>query len=278
MPRFAALRAALPAVAFALLVPSLLAPSRPAAAATPPPHPRTVLAAVPIGRMDLPWWRHRFEAKQAELRHGPIDLVFYGDSITQDWERTGPQPWADFHPIWRHYYGGRHAVNLGFIGDTTASLIWRIDHGEASGIDPKVAVVLIGANDMGLPHWSAADTTDGIETVVRLLRRHLPATKILLLAVLPSDRSAWITRTTAAINRNLATVYGHGRVDGVTWLDLTGLFLKHGRLDRSLFLDPRLTPPAPPLHPTAQAQARMAAAMEPVLARLLGDRPRPPAR
>jgi lysophospholipase L1-like esterase len=232
-----------------------------------------VLAAVPIGRMDLPWWRRRFAAKQAELRRGPVDLVFYGDSITQDWERTGPQPWADFRPIWQHYYGRRHAVNLGFIGDTTASLIWRIDHGEASGIAPKVAVVLIGANDMGRPHWSAAETTDGIETVVRLLRRHLPHTKILLLAVLPSVRSPWITRTTAAINRALAATYGHGQVAGVTWLDLTGLFLRHGRVDPTLFLDPRLTPPAPPLHPTAQTQARMAAAMEPVLARLLGDRP-----
>lgn len=266
MPRFAALSPA----CLALL--ALLAGSRPAAAALPP-RPPTVLAAVPIGRMDLPWWRRRFAAKQAELRRGPVDLVFYGDSITQDWERAGPQPWADFRPIWQHYYGRRHAVNLGFIGDTTASLIWRIDHGEASGIAPKVAVVLIGANDMGRPHWSAAETTDGIETVVRLLRRHLPHTKILLLAVLPSVRSPWITRTTAAINRTLAATYGHGHVAGVTWLDLTGLFLRHGRVDPALFLDPRLTPPAPPLHPTAQTQARMAAAMEPVLARLLGDRP-----
>lgn len=268
MPRFAVPRAVLLA---ALLAP-LLAPLAPSCStAAQPPHAHTVLAAVPIGRMDLPWWRHRFAAKQAELRHGPVDLVFYGDSITQDWERAGPQPWADFRPIWQHYYDGRHAVNLGFVGDTTASLIWRIDHGEASAIAPKVAVVLIGANDMGRPHWSAADTTEGIDTVVHLLRHRLPHTKILLLAVLPSDRSAWITRTTAAINRNLAATYGAGRVSGVTYLDLTGLFIQHGRLDRSLFLDPRLTPPAPPLHPTAEAQARMAAAMEPVLARLLGD-------
>ena len=259
---------------FVVLLALLLGALAPAHAA--PAHPRTVLAAVPIGRMDLPWWRHRFEEKRAELHRGRVDLVFYGNSITQDWERTGPQPWADFRPIWQHYYGGRHAVNLGFIGDTTASLIWRIDHGEASGISPKAAVVLIGANNMGRPHWSAPDTVDGIETVIRLLRRHLPHTKILLLAVLPSARSAWITRTTAAINRRLAEIYGQGRVDGVTYLDLTGLFLRDGRLDRSLFLDPHLTPPAPPLHPTAEAQARMAAAMEPVLARLLGDRARPP--
>jgi lysophospholipase L1-like esterase len=263
MRRFAVLLALLP----------ILASIQPAVAAVPP-HRRVVLAAVPIGRMDLPWWRRRFEEKRAELRRGPVDLVFYGDSITQDWERTGPQTWADFHPIWEHYYGGRHAVNLGFVGDTTASLIWRIDHGEASGISPKVAVVLIGANDMGRPHWSAPDTVDGIETVIRLLRRHLPGTNILLLAVLPSIRSPWITETTTAINQRLAELYGNGRVDHVIYMDLTRLFLRHGRVDRSLYLDPHLQPPAPPLHPTAQAQATMAAAMEPVLARLMGDQPR----
>ena len=247
---------------------------RPAAAA-PPPRPRTILAAVPIGRMDLPWWRGRFEAKQVELRQRKPELVFYGDSITQDWERTGPAPWEDFRPIWNRFYGDRNAVNLGFIGDTTASLIWRIEHGEAKGISPKVAVVLIGANNMGRPHWSAPDTVGGIDTIVGLLKRDLPHTKILLLAVLPSIRSAWVSRTTAAINRALAARYGGGRVARVTYLDLGGLFLRDGKVDPGRFLDPRLKPPAPPLHPTAQTQARMAAAMEPTLAALLGDRPHP---
>jgi len=49
-------------------------------------------------------------------------------------------------------------VNLGFVGDTTASLLWRIDNGEATGIEPKVAVILIGANNLGHLHWSTDDT------------------------------------------------------------------------------------------------------------------------
>ncbi len=48
--------------------------------------------------------------------------------------------------------------------------------------------------------------------------------------------------------------------------------MRDGYADRADFLDPLLTPPQPPLHPTAQAQARMAAAMEPTLAKMLGDR------
>ena len=34
------------------------------------------LASTPLNRSDLPWWRERFAEKQAELRRGPVDLVF----------------------------------------------------------------------------------------------------------------------------------------------------------------------------------------------------------
>jgi len=233
------------------------------------PRARTILAAVPISRMDLPWWRVRFDAKQAELRARPPALVFYGDSITQDWERHGPPPWVDFAPIWQRFYGDRNAVNLGFIGDTTASLLWRIQHGEASGIDPKVAVILIGANNLGRLHWSASDTVLGIDTIVRQLRARLPHTRILLLGILPSDRSAWATETTAAVNRELASQFEHA--EDVTFLDVGHVFVRNGKLDPDLYLDPRETPPRAPLHPTAQGQALMAATMEPALAGLMGD-------
>ncbi len=237
--------------------------------AAAPERPRVVLAAMPIARLDLPWWRTRFEKKAEELRKTPVDLVFYGDSIIDDYERAGPEPWRDFAPIWRRYYGARHAVNLGFKGDTTANLLWRVTHGEASGIAPKAAVVLIGANNLGRLHWSAEDTIAGIAADIAALRQRLPSTHILLLGILPSARSAWASATTLAVNRALAARYR--AVPMVTFLDIGDLFMKDGALDRSLFLDPLLTPPDPPLHPNAAGQAKMAAAIEPVLARLLHE-------
>lgn len=227
------------------------------------------LAATPIPRLGLPWWRERFEAKQQELARKP-QLIFLGDSITQDWERSGPPPWADFRPVWQRFYGDRQAVNLGFTGDTTANLLWRIEHGEAEDISPRVAVVLIGANNFGRLHWSAAQTVDGIGAIVAALHRRLPQTRILLISVLPSGRSAWATESTAAANAALAARYGQG--GDVAWVDVTRVFAPGGRLDASLYFDPRETPPKPPLHPTAQGQERLAAAIEPTLARLLGDR------
>jgi len=233
------------------------------------PHARTVLAAVPISRMDLSWWHARFEAKQAELRERQPALIFLGDSITQNWERHGPPPWLDFAPVWQRFYGDRHAVNLGFVGDTTANLLWRIDHGEVAGIAPRVAVVLIGANNLGRVHWSADDTVQGIDTILRELKHRLPSTKILLLGVLPSDRSSWATETTGIIDRMLGEKYADGH--NAAFLDVSRVFIRDGKLDRDLFYDPKDNPPGAPLHPTAQGQALMAEAMEPTLASLLGD-------
>jgi lysophospholipase L1-like esterase len=230
----------------------------------------SVLAATPISRLDLSWWRARHEAKVAELRRVHPNLVFLGDSITQQWEQDGPEAWRDFVPEWRRFYGDRNAVNLGFKGDTTASLLWRIRNGEVDGIAPKVAVILIGANNLGRLHWSAEDTVLGIDTIIAELRRRLPATRILLLGVLPSERSDWTTQATLTINRALDAKYARNPV--VTFLDVGFVFMKSQRFNRGLFLDPNLTPPDPPLHPSAQGQALMSAAMEPVLAGLLGDK------
>ena len=248
----------------ALLLAALLLAALPAAAAPPP-------AATPISRMNLPWWRARHAAKLAELHRGRVDLVFLGDSITADWEHAGPPPWQDFRPLWQRFYGARHAVNLGFKGDATAHLLWRIEHGELDGIAPRAAVILIGANNLGRLHWSAADTVAGIAAVVAEVRRRLPQTGIVLLGILPSIRSPWVSAATAEINAALATRYGDGLVAGVTYVDVTPLFLKGGAVDPAQFFDPLLTPPEPPLHPTPAAEARIAAAIEPALRRLLGD-------
>jgi hypothetical protein len=229
-------------------------------------------AAGSLSRDNLPWWHARHEAKVAQARQGHVDLVFLGDSITQNWEEHGPPAWKDFAPQWQRFYGDRNALNLGFKGDTTASLIWRMQHGEIDGIHPKAAILMIGANNNGRVHWSAEQTVGGIEAVIAEAHRKLPDTKILLLSVFPSLRSSWVDETTVVTNRGLVERYGHGQDPLVSYLDVTGLFMKDGHLDKAAFLDGYLTPPDPLLHPTAQTQTRLAEAMEPTLAKMMGDR------
>ena len=232
-----------------------------AAAAPLPP------AAQPLSRTDLPWWRARLDAKQAELRHGPIDLVWFGDSITQDFEQAGPERWRNFKPVWDRFYAPRHAINLGFKGDATSHLLWRIEHGETDAIHPRLAIILIGANNFGHLRWPAQPTLLGIEAIVAALHQRLPETKLLLLGVLPSIRNTWVDENTRTLNAALAAQYGNSR--DVTFRDLSALFMTNGHVDPTAFLDPHLTPPDPPLHPSAQTQMRMAQAIEPDVARLM---------
>lgn len=233
---------------------------------------RVPVAALPLSRQDTGWWRARHLEKLAELQRRPVDLVWLGDSITQNWERAGPPEWLDFAPVWQRYYGDRNAINLGFRGDTTAHLLWRMRNGELDGIQPRAAVVLIGANNFGRVKWTAPQTVAGIMAVVDELQRRLPATRVLLLGILPSVRSKATTRTTNQTNADLARQYPAG--GAVTFLDLTALFLVDGEVDRTKFYDDLLQPPDPPLHPTVQAMAALAAAIEPTLAAMLGDQPK----
>lgn len=232
----------------------------------------TVLAATPIARLDLPWWKARHQQKLEELRRTRPNLVLLGDSITQAWELTGPEEWRNFAPAWQRFYGGRNAVNLGFKGDTTASLLWRLRNGQIDGIAPRAAIILIGANNLGRLRWSAEDTILGVDANVAEVRRRLPSAGILLLGILPSERSDWTSATTWTVNRALDDKYADDAA--VTFLDVGHVFMRGNRVNRDLYYDPKLTPPQPPLHPSAQGQALMAEAMEPVLARLLGDKPR----
>ena len=233
----------------------------------------TPLAATPLSRADVRWWAERHAAKLRELRAAPVDLLWIGDSITHNWERSGP-PAEDFAPVWQRFYGGRHAVNLGFKGDATAHLLWRLRNGEIDGITPKATVLLIGANNFGRLRWSAEDSLAGHDACVAELRRRLPATKLLVLSVLPSDRGTWTTQATRAMNHGLAQRYAGGKVPGISYVDATSLFERNGTIDLAQYYDPRLRPPEPAIHPTATAQSRLAALIEPQLAAVLGDRPR----
>ncbi len=236
-----------------------------AKAEAPPP------AAVPLDRLDDVQWKARHEAKLLEARSRPVDLVLLGDSITANYELTGPDPLRDYGGVWQRYYAGRHALNLGFSGDGTCHLLWRIMHGEVERIDPKVAVTLIGTNNIGWLSGTAADTVAGIDAVVSELHQRLPATKILLVGVLPSDRGAQVRQATAEINSALAARYGQGEVPYVVYRDISPAFLKDGAVDVSLFSDPQQVPPEPALHPSPEGQERMAAALEATLSKLLED-------
>ncbi len=113
-------------------------------------------------------------------KKGDVDVLFLGDSITQGWEGSGKEAWKkNFEPL--------KAANFGIGGDQTGHVLWRLTEGkELEGIQPKVAVIMIGTNNTG--GHSAENIAGGITAIVEELRKQRPNCKILLLGVFPRQR------------------------------------------------------------------------------------------
>lgn len=129
------------------------------------------------------WWLPRHEQKLAEIRaHREagrrVDLVFVGDSITQGWEKEGQAAWAA-------HFARHNAVALGFGGDRTENLLWRLQHGELDGMSPKAVVMMIGTNNTGHRLEDPALTVAGIRKNLDEIRKRQPQAKVLLLALFP---------------------------------------------------------------------------------------------
>jgi beta-glucosidase len=121
-------------------------------------------------------WMKRHESFNERVKQGNVDLIFIGDSITQGWEGNGKA-------VWEEFYGKRHGVNLGIGGDRTQHVLWRLEQGNIDGINPKLAVLMIGTNN------SSANTSEqiaeGVKLIVEKLRAKLPNTKVLVLGIFP---------------------------------------------------------------------------------------------
>jgi beta-glucosidase len=130
------------------------------------------------------WWSKRHEEKLQEIKsRGQIDLVMIGDSITHGWEDGGKA-------IWEKFYAPRKALNLGFSGDRTEQVIWRLQHGEVDGLSPRLAVIMIGTNNAGHRQEESQDTAAGVKAILDELRTRLPETKCLVLAIFPRSEKA----------------------------------------------------------------------------------------
>jgi len=204
----------------------------------------------------------RHEQKLQEVTEEDYQLVFVGDSITHFWEREG-----EFGlPVWERYYGHRKALNLGFGGDRTEWVNWRLQNGEVAGIDPKLVVLMIGTNNTHVTSDAPEKTFAGIESNLRTIRHHMPNAKVLLLSIFPRGEGPEdpLRQTNEQINAWLPELAG--RDAAVFHLDINQHFLDaQGGLPRALMPDL--------LHPNTKGYEVWAAAMEPTLSQLLNDQP-----
>lgn len=212
-------------------------------------------ATQPVSRRNQGWWKKRHQEKRQEAGEGGHELVFIGDSITQGWEGAGQE-------VWQEFYGDRQALNLGFSGDRTEHVLWRLMNGELENVDPEAYVLMIGTNNTGHREAPPQETATGIKLILELLRDRSPEAEIVLLSVFPrgekpADRKRVIN---AGINK---IIQGYAADDDkIHWLDLTATFLDNdGTLPKEIMPDF--------LHPRAKGYQMWAEAMEPTLKKLL---------
>lgn len=122
--------------------------------------------------------RERFHLINEAVKQYQYSIIFFGDSLTEDWDST----------IWRQYLEPYGALNAGIRGDRTEHLLWRLQNGNMKGHIPNAVVVLIGTNDVGR-NRQAIVIAEGIRATLETLRSHFPTTRILLLGLLPRSQS-----------------------------------------------------------------------------------------
>jgi beta-glucosidase len=164
------------------------------------------------------------------VKQGHADLIFIGDSITQGWEAAGKDVWAK-------YYEKRNAVNLGISGDRTQHVLWRLEHGNIEGIHPKLAVIMIGTNNLTLN--SHQEMLEGLKMLVQAVQQRQPNTGIVLCGLLPRVKKE---KEIAELNLSIAQLAGDLSVQ---YADPGKIFLRNnGSLEETLFSDG--------LHPNAE--------------------------
>lgn len=202
------------------------------------------------------WWTVRHNAVNERVKKGNVDLIFIGDSITHSWESGGKDLWAK-------YYAPRNAVNMGFSGDRTQHVLWRLDHGNIDGISPKAAVIMIGTNNSNGNDNTAEEIADGIIAICKKLRTKLPKTKILILAVFPRGQKPSPQREKNAKASELASKIADGKM--IHYLDIGPKFMEP---DKSLSKE--IMPDY--LHLTPKGYKIWAEATEPKLKELMGEK------
>jgi beta-glucosidase len=152
---------------------------------------------------------------------------------------------------------------MGFGGDRTEHVLWRLDHGEIDGISPKLAVLMIGTNNSNGDDYTAEEIADGIKAICCKLRQKLPKTKILILRIFPRGEQPSLQRDKNSTASRLASRIADGKM--IHYLDINDNFLfKDGTLSKDIMPDL--------LHPNTRGYKIWAEAIEPVVAELMGEK------
>ncbi|EPR67078.1 GDSL-type esterase/lipase family protein [Cyclobacterium qasimii] len=128
------------------------------------------------------WWDKRHQTILDQL-NTDAELILVGNSIFHTLDNE------DRKGVWEKHLDAYNTINMGFSGDRTENVIWRLENGSLENINPKVALVLIGTNNTDGNHYlnvsTAEELSEGINKICSILNEKLPETEILLMGILP---------------------------------------------------------------------------------------------
>jgi len=184
----------------------------------------------PVDRKD-DWWVKRQAENVEQMSKGNIELLLIGDSITHGWD--------NHRELYEKFFGAYKPINLGFSGDQTAHVLWRLDHLPLDKITPKVAMIMIGTNNIGHRDGSTpTETAEGIAAIVKKLKTQYPNLQIIVLKVFPRDEKPGgeYRQKVNDINATLPSMLKG--MNGVYLLDINAGFLdKDGTLPKTIMDD-----------------------------------------
>lgn len=168
----------------------------------------------------------RTEAKHQAIIEMKPDIIFVGDSITQNWEQEGAA-------LWKQHFAPLKAANYGVGGLKTCGALWAIKEFKWDGVSPKVVVVLIGANDGD----AGRDLFEGQKKLVQLIHDAFPSAKVVFIPALPCNiKFQYGTSRFAATNKyapELEKEFSYVKV-----VDLTSMMLNEkGEVTKEVFKD-----------------------------------------
>ncbi|HEY4379318.1 MAG TPA: GDSL-type esterase/lipase family protein [Acidobacteriaceae bacterium] len=184
-------------------------------------------------------------AQVAQFNDRDADIIFIGDSITQGWLGKGKE-------VWEANFAARNALDFGIGGDQTQHVLWRMDNYPIQRLHPKVAVVLIGTNNL---HNTAPEIAEGVKAVLTKTQTMYPGIRTILVSIMPNRRANDLMMAANAILRTFAddqTIY---------YLDLVPVMTPVGDNWKGLGPDH--------LHPDASGYQLWTDAMLPLLNKLL---------
>jgi lysophospholipase L1-like esterase len=205
----------------------------------------------------------------AKRTQGKIDLYFIGDSITRRWGASDRQ-YADLLGNWNENFKGWNAADFGWGADKTQNMLWRLQHGELDGVNPKLIVLLAGTNNIGNvspaddsdSEARAAETVRGVAAVLKELRARAPNATVVLMGITPRNDNIRVMPIIDAANRGIAQLADGQRVRYVN--------INARLADVHSVLLPGMTVDG--LHLTAKAYQLWADALKPLLVERLGPK------